>query len=52
MAEKKENDRIIIDTQVLLELTGWDIDKLMTVLQVPDTHKAKLIDAITREVDE
>lgn len=47
MAEKKENPRIIIDTQVLLELTGWTIDELMQILQVPPQHRQRIIDAIT-----
>lgn len=47
MAEKKENPRIIIDTQVLLELTGWTIDELMQILQVPPQHRQRIVDAIT-----
>ncbi len=48
MAEKQEKPRIIIDTQVLLDLTGWDIETLMRVLQVPEKHRQRIIDAITK----
>ena len=47
MSEKKEKPRIIIDTQVLLDLTGWSIDELMQILQVPPQHRQRIIDAIT-----
>lgn len=47
MSDKKEKPRIIVDTQVLLDLTGWDIETLMQVLQVPPQHRQKIIDAIT-----
>ena len=46
--EKKEKKRIIVDTQTLLDLTGWDIHQLMTILQVPEEHRQRIIDAITR----
>lgn len=49
MAEKKEKPRIIVDTQTLLNLTGWDINKLMQILQVPMDHRQRIIDAITKE---
>lgn len=48
MDKKKEKPRIIIDTQVLLDLTGWDIETLMQILQVPPQHRQRIIDAITR----
>ena len=47
MSEKKAKQRIIIDTQVLLDLTGWSIDELMQILQVPPQHRQRIIDAIT-----
>ena len=47
MSDKKEKPRIIIDTQVLLDLTGWSIDELMQILQVPPQHRQRIIDAIT-----
>ncbi len=51
MADKKEKPRIIIDTQVLLDLTGWDIETLMQILQVPPQHRQRIIDAITLTSD-
>ena len=48
MKDKKEKPRIIIDTQILLDSTGWDINKLMEVLQVPEIHRQRIIDAITQ----
>jgi len=45
---KKEKKRIIVNTQVLLDLTGWDIHKLMEVLNVPDDKRQPIIDAITK----
>ena len=47
--EKTEKRRIIVNTQTLLDLTGWDIQYLMTVLQVPEHHKQRIIDAITKD---
>ena len=47
--ETKEEHRIIVHTQTLLDLTGWDINHLMTVLQVPEQHKQRIIDAITKD---
>ncbi|MBR4456656.1 MAG: hypothetical protein IKS32_10640 [Solobacterium sp.] len=49
LCRKKETDRIIIDTQVLLDLTGWDINQLMNVLMVPEVHRDRIIKAITRD---
>ncbi len=46
---EKEKKRIIVDTQKVLDLTGWDIHKLMQVLQVPEEHRQRIIDAITKE---
>ncbi len=45
---KKEKKRIIVNTQVLLDLTGWDIHKLMEVLNVPNDKRQPIIDAITK----
>ena len=50
MKQKKEKPRIIVDTETVLALTGWDIHKLMQVLQVPQDHRERIIQAITREV--
>lgn len=49
MAKKNKKKRIIIDTQTLLDLTGWDIQTLMQVLQVPDEHRERIITAISKE---
>jgi hypothetical protein len=46
---EKEKKRIIVNTQMVLDLTGWDIHKLMQVLQVPEDHRQPIIDAITKE---
>ena len=44
---KKEKKRIIVNTQTLLDLTGWTIHELMEVLNVPQDHRQPIIDAIT-----
>ncbi len=46
MNKNNEKKRIVIDTQKLLELTGWDIDHLMEVMNVPVIHRQRIIDAI------
>ena len=49
---KKEKKRIIVNTQTLLDLTGWNIHELMEVLNVPDDHRQPIIDAITLKESE
>ena len=46
--KNKNQKRIIVNTQLLLDLTGWDIHKLMEVLNVPEEKRQPIIDAITR----
>ena len=46
---EKEKKRIIVNTQMVLDLTGWDIHKLMQILQVPEDHRQPIIDAITKD---
>ncbi|MBR2760094.1 MAG: hypothetical protein IKE16_06610 [Solobacterium sp.] len=46
---KPKKKRIIVDTETLLGLTGWDIHKLMEVLNVPAEKRQPIIDAITKE---
>lgn len=46
--KKKNQKRIIVSTQTVLDLTGWDIHKLMEVLNVPHDKRQPIIDAITK----
>ncbi len=45
---KTKKKRIIVSTQTVLDLTGWDIHKLMEVLNVPNDKRQPIIDAITK----
>jgi len=49
MAETKNNSLITINTEILLSLTGWNIDQLLDVLNVPESQRENLKQAITKD---
>lgn len=47
--KKKEVELYLVNTNALLDATGWDIHKLLEVMNVPVEKRESLIQAITKK---